>query len=265
MRVWVDITNSPHVLFFRPLLRLLAEDGHDVEVTAREYAQTLELLELNGIAHQVVGPRHGGAGAFGKARAMVGRLPALRRFAKGRRFDLALAHGSHEPMLVARSLGIPGATAHDYEFATTAAPARSPGCDAGGLPRRRSTRPPRSARCKAAEAASVPGDRGGVLPRGLRTRPGRPRRHRSRERARRRADAAGGVALPPPRQPALPGRARPARPRRARARSRPPANGASSGRRSALSGCRRCTCRSTRSTLRALSVSPTSSSRPGGR
>jgi hypothetical protein len=118
MRVWVDITNSPHVLFFRPLLRLLEEDGHEVEVTARAYAQTLELLDLHGIAHDVVGPPHGGAGTLGKARAMVGRLPTLRRFAKRRRFDLALAHGSHEAMLVARSLGIPGATAHDYEFAT---------------------------------------------------------------------------------------------------------------------------------------------------
>ena len=65
MRVWVDITNSPHVPFFRPLLRLLAEDGHEVEVTARAYAQTLELLELHGIAHRVVGPPHGGAGALG--------------------------------------------------------------------------------------------------------------------------------------------------------------------------------------------------------
>jgi predicted glycosyltransferase len=118
MRVWVDITNSPHVPFFRPLLHLLAQDGHEVEVTARAYAQTLELLELNGIEHHVVGPAHGGAGAIGKARAMAWRLPALRRFAKGRRFDLALAHGSHEAMLAARSLGITGATAHDYEFAT---------------------------------------------------------------------------------------------------------------------------------------------------
>ncbi|HWL32584.1 MAG TPA: DUF354 domain-containing protein [Gaiellaceae bacterium] len=117
MRVWIDITNSPHVPFFRPLLQLLAEDGHEVEVTARAYAQTLELLELNGIEHRVVGPAHGGAGAVAKARAMAGRLPALRRFASGRRFDLALAHGSHEVMLAARSLGITGATAHDYEFA----------------------------------------------------------------------------------------------------------------------------------------------------
>jgi predicted glycosyltransferase len=118
MRVWIDITNSPHVPFFRPLVRLLEEDGHEVELTTREYAQTIELLQLHGLAYHVVGPRHGGAGAFGKARALAGRLPALRRFAKGRGFDVALAHGSHELTLAARSLGIPSGTAHDYEFAT---------------------------------------------------------------------------------------------------------------------------------------------------
>jgi uncharacterized protein len=118
MRVWIDITNSPHVLFFRPLIRLLEQDGHEVDVTARDFAQTLDLLELHGIAHRVVGPGHGGGGKLGKARAMAGRLPRLRRFAKRGRFDLVLAHGSHEAMLTARSLGIPGATSHDYEFAT---------------------------------------------------------------------------------------------------------------------------------------------------
>jgi hypothetical protein len=118
MRVWIDVTNSPHVLFFRPLVRLLEDDGHEVVITAREYAQTLELLELHGLAHEVVGPKHGGAGTVGKARALAGRLRALRRFAKGRGFDVALAHGSHELTLTARSLGIPSATAHDYEYAS---------------------------------------------------------------------------------------------------------------------------------------------------
>src|SRR4029079_14740388 len=118
MRVWIEITNSPHVAFFRPLLPLLAADGHEVEVTARAYAQTLELLELHGIAHHVVGPPHTGAGTLGKARAMAARLRALRRCAKARVCELVLAHGSHEAMLTARSLRIPGATAHDYEFAS---------------------------------------------------------------------------------------------------------------------------------------------------
>ena len=117
MRVWIDITNSPHVPFFRPLIGLLEAQGHEVEVTAREYAQTLQLLELHGIAHHVVGPRHGGAGRLGKARALLGRLGALHRFARGRRFDVALTHGSHELTLTARRLGIPSTTAFDYEYA----------------------------------------------------------------------------------------------------------------------------------------------------
>ncbi len=117
MRVWIDITNSPHVPFFRPLIRLLEADGHEVEITTREYAQTVQLLELHGIEHRVVGPRHGGGGRLGKARALLGRLHALHRFARTRNFDVALTHGSHELALTARRLGIPSTTAFDYEYA----------------------------------------------------------------------------------------------------------------------------------------------------
>jgi predicted glycosyltransferase len=119
MRVWIDISNSPQVPFFRPLIGLLRGRGHDVDVTTREYAQTIELLELHGIAHDVVGPAHGGAGAVGKARAMTGRLRALRRYARGRDFDVALSHASHELPMVARPLGVPASYAFDYEFAKT--------------------------------------------------------------------------------------------------------------------------------------------------
>ncbi|HET7744638.1 MAG TPA: DUF354 domain-containing protein [Gaiellaceae bacterium] len=117
MRVWIDVSNSPQVPFFRPLLALLERRGHEVSVTTRDYAQTLELLELHGIPHDVVGPRHGGAGAWGKGRALAARVPALRRFARHRGFDIALSHASHELPLVARSLGIPSGYAFDYEFA----------------------------------------------------------------------------------------------------------------------------------------------------
>jgi uncharacterized protein len=117
MRVWIDITNSPHVPIFRPLIRILEGRGDEVVVTARRYAQTLELLDLHGIAHHVVGPAHGGAGRIGKARALAGRMRALRRFAKEQDFDIALTHGSHELALTARSLGVPSTTAFDYEYA----------------------------------------------------------------------------------------------------------------------------------------------------
>jgi uncharacterized protein len=117
MRVWIDVSNSPQVLFFRPLIPLLRARGHDVSVTTRDYAQTLELLDLHRIPYDVVGPRHGGAEAWSKARAMAGRLRALRRWSGGRSFDLALSHASHELPLVARSLGIRSSYAFDYEFA----------------------------------------------------------------------------------------------------------------------------------------------------
>ncbi len=116
MRVWVDITNSPHVLVFRPLIRILRERGHEVDVTAREYAQTLELLALHGMEPTVIG-QHGGASTLGKARAMAGRLQALHRFARERDYDVALAHGSYDLTLTARRLGIPSATTFDYEYA----------------------------------------------------------------------------------------------------------------------------------------------------
>jgi predicted glycosyltransferase len=116
MRVWIDMTASAHVLVFRPLIGLLRGRGDEVEVTARDYAQTLQLLELHGIEAEVIG-RHGGRSRLGKLRSLTSRLGALKRWAKGRRFDVALAHGSHELTITARRVGIPSSTTFDYEFA----------------------------------------------------------------------------------------------------------------------------------------------------
>ena len=110
------MTASAHVLVFRPLIRILRERGDEVEITARDYAQTLQLLELHGIDAEVIG-RHGGRSRVAKLRAMQRRLRALRRWAKGRTFDVALAHGSHELTMTAQRLGIPSTTTFDYEFA----------------------------------------------------------------------------------------------------------------------------------------------------
>lgn len=117
MRVWIDMTAPAHVLVYRPLMKLLREQGAEIEVTARDYAQTLQLLELHGVEAEVIG-HHGGRSRLGKARSLVSRLRALRRWAKGRDFDIALAHGSHELTISARRLGIPCSTTFDYEWAS---------------------------------------------------------------------------------------------------------------------------------------------------
>ncbi|WP_425517121.1 DUF354 domain-containing protein [Miltoncostaea marina] len=116
LRVWVDITNSPHVVIFRPLIERLRARGCEVVVTAREFAQTIGLLERFGIEHVSVGA-HGGGSRRGKARAMAGRSAALARFARRERFDLAVAHGSTDQPLAARLAGTPQVTMFDYEFA----------------------------------------------------------------------------------------------------------------------------------------------------
>jgi hypothetical protein len=117
LRIWIDITAPAHVLVFRPLIALLRERGDEVEVTAREYAQTVQLLELHGIEAELIG-RHGGRSRVGKLGTMLTRLAGLRRWARGRHFDAALAHGSHHLTMTARALGIPSSTTFDYEFAT---------------------------------------------------------------------------------------------------------------------------------------------------
>jgi predicted glycosyltransferase len=116
MRVWIDMTASAHPLVFRPLVALLHARGDEVEITARDYAQTLQLIEQHGMSATPIG-HHGGRSRAGKARQLASRLSALRRFARGRGFDLALAHGSHELTVTAHRLGIPSATTFDYEWA----------------------------------------------------------------------------------------------------------------------------------------------------
>jgi len=118
VKVWIDITAPAHVLVFRPLIAIMRARGDEVGITARDYAQTVELLALHGLeADEVIG-RHAGRSRLQKARQMTHRLGALRRWARGREFDVALAHGSHELTISARRLGIPSSTTFDYEFAT---------------------------------------------------------------------------------------------------------------------------------------------------
>jgi predicted glycosyltransferase len=117
MRVWVDLTNSPHVLVLRPIVAALRAQGHEVQITARDFAQTLGLLARFGIDHTVVG-RHRGERLTAKAVGLAQRSGALTRWARGRGFDLALGHGSNDVSVAARMLRIPCSTMFDYEWAT---------------------------------------------------------------------------------------------------------------------------------------------------
>jgi uncharacterized protein len=116
MRIWVDLTNSPHVLVMRPIVRALERQGAEVLITARDFAQTLGLAERHGLAVEPIG-RHRGGRLAAKGLGLASRSLALVRWARGRRFDVALGHGSNDVTVAARRLGIPSSTAFDYEWA----------------------------------------------------------------------------------------------------------------------------------------------------
>ncbi len=116
MRIWVDCTAAAHPLVLRPVIERLRERGHEVEITARRYGQTEGLLDRLGLAYESFGA-HGGAGEAAKAAALARRSLALLRWARSRRFDLAIAHGSVDLAVVGSLLRIPQAQMQDYEFA----------------------------------------------------------------------------------------------------------------------------------------------------
>ncbi|HKP83537.1 MAG TPA: DUF354 domain-containing protein [Pyrinomonadaceae bacterium] len=115
MRLWIDLANSPHVPFFRALADRFIEQGHEIEITAREFAETIPLARAAGFAPQVVGS-HAGRAVSAKAGGLMSRAWALSAWARGRRFDLAISHNSYSQILAARTLGLRTITLMDYEY-----------------------------------------------------------------------------------------------------------------------------------------------------
>jgi uncharacterized protein len=115
MRLWIDLANSPHVPFFKALAKRFIEQGHEIETTARAFAETIRLAAAAGFAPQVVGA-HAGRAVSAKAGSLLSRAWTLAGWARKRKFDLAISHNSYSQILAARALGIRTITLMDYEY-----------------------------------------------------------------------------------------------------------------------------------------------------
>lgn len=114
MRIWIDLSNSPHPLLFSPVASRLEQLGHTVLVTARDNAQTVELAQKRWPGVTVIGgasPK----GRVAKTRALGRRILMLREWARRARPDAALSHNSYSQIVAARWIGIPAVTAMDFE------------------------------------------------------------------------------------------------------------------------------------------------------
>ncbi len=123
--IWFDLDNSPHVPLFAPIIRHYRDKGVKVIVTARDHAQTLELLKLSGIESgaAVIG-RHYGRNKLSKIGGLMVRAAQLtshiKRHNKGKqRIAVAVSHGSRSMVLAAKWLKIPALIMYDYEFTET--------------------------------------------------------------------------------------------------------------------------------------------------
>jgi len=115
-KIWIDLDNSPHVLFFNPIIKELKKRGYRVFVTVRDYAQVIELAELFCLQYRVIG-RHYGKSKIVKFIGLLIRSLQMLPFTLRERPDLAFSHGSRSQLLTARIMGVPTVMAFDYEYA----------------------------------------------------------------------------------------------------------------------------------------------------
>lgn len=116
-RIWIDITNSPDVLFFSPIIEEIKKRGNEVYITARDYAQTKDLLKQYGLSATIFG-KHQGKNIVKKGLGLLLRTTRLILYAKNKHFSLGASLSSNDLALAAWVLKIPQVTITDYEYAT---------------------------------------------------------------------------------------------------------------------------------------------------
>ncbi len=114
-KIWIDLDNSPHVPFFRPIIDELEKRGFTVFITARDAYQVTDLLSFYHISCRVVGKHHGRV-KFLKRLGTCWRALQLAAIVRKEKPDLAISHGSRGCLLASTLLGIPNITLTDYEF-----------------------------------------------------------------------------------------------------------------------------------------------------
>jgi len=116
MRIWFDLSNSPHINLFARMIRDLEGNGHEVLITCRPLANTIDLLELHGFRYQVVGVHYGGKLVM-KLLGFPIRVFQLWRYLRDKRIDVAISQSSFHSPLAAWLLGVRSIYMNDNEHA----------------------------------------------------------------------------------------------------------------------------------------------------
>ncbi len=114
MNIWIDFSNSPHVILFEPIIKEFKRQGHNVDITIRNFAQTVSLANDFNIDGQLIG-EHGGKSMVSLIINFIKRSWALYNYAKDKKYDIALSHNSYAQILAAKLLKIKVVTMMDFE------------------------------------------------------------------------------------------------------------------------------------------------------
>jgi predicted glycosyltransferase len=131
-KIWIDLDNTPHVPFFKPVIRELQRRGHKVLLTARDAFQVWQLVEKEKLPCRKVG-KHYGKHPLNKLAGLAIRSAQLLPMVLRDKPDLALSLGARSQMLLANALHIPTMEITDYEhakWAPLARPTRILACNA---------------------------------------------------------------------------------------------------------------------------------------
>lgn len=112
--IWVDLDNSPHVPFFKPIISELEKRGHTITVTARDCFQTCTLADLLSVPYQRIG-HHYGKHKLMKGFGLLYRAAQMAPVVMKARPDLAISHGSRSQLILAKAMRIPSIMLFDYE------------------------------------------------------------------------------------------------------------------------------------------------------
>jgi predicted glycosyltransferase len=115
-KIWIDLDNTPHVPFFKPIIRELEMLGFTVILTARDAFQVCELATRFGLVYKKVG-RHYGKNSVLKIGGLIWRTLQLLPLILRERPVMGLSHGSRSQILLCNLLRIPTVMIMDYEHA----------------------------------------------------------------------------------------------------------------------------------------------------
>ncbi len=113
-KIWIDLENSPHVPFFKPIIEALKRRGYPVLLTARDCFQVCGLADRHKLPYIKIG-RHYGKNKLLKLLGLAIRVAQMVPVVKREKPQLAISHGSRSQIMTSGILGIPAVTMGDYE------------------------------------------------------------------------------------------------------------------------------------------------------